>query len=253
MKKSIPWLAGLSIMAAGLAFADAPKIDSQRINVMLKQIERQMQTQPDAPAPDKAEIQKEITLRLQSAEILKSEAIKAGLDKQPDTQAAWQNVQAQFYAAQYVDYLAAKTEINDSDLRRQYEQVSQEINLLPIVFPSKEAAEEGLTKLKKGLAYETLYKQVNPEAPASNWMNPQQLPPEFAQLASQLKNGQISPNVINIDGHFFLLKVAGMRQAPNAPAFNQIKEQLREQAKQQKVQEQINQLLQKNGISLNEQ
>jgi len=44
-----------------------------------------------------------------------------------------------------------------------------------------------------------------------------------------------------------------MRQAPNAPAFNQIKEQLREQAKQQKVQEQINQLLQKNGISLNEQ
>ena len=103
------------------------------------------------------------------------------------------------------------------------------------------------------MAYETLYKQVNPEAPASNWMNPQQLPPEFAQLASQLKNGQISPNVINIDGHFFLLKVAGMRQAPNAPAFNQIKEQLREQAKQQKVQEQINQLLQKNGISLNEQ
>ncbi|PIT14485.1 peptidylprolyl isomerase [Snodgrassella alvi] len=253
MKKSITWLAGLSIMAAGLAFADAPQIDSQRINIMLKQFERQMQAQqPGAPVPDKAEIQKEITVRLQTAEILKAEAIKAGLDKQPETQAAWQNVQAQFYAAQYIEHLTANIEVKDSDLRRQYEQVSQEINLLPIVFPSKEAAEEGLTKLKKGLPYETLLKQVNPEAPASNWMSPQQLPPDFAQLASQLKNGQISPNVITINEHFILLKLAGMRQSPNAPAFDQIKDQLREQAKQQKVQEQITQILQKNGINLNE-
>lgn len=251
MKKSITWLAGFSIMAAGLAFADAPKIDSQRINVMLKQYERQMQTQPGAPAPNKAEIQKEITLRLQTADILKAEALKAGLDKQPDTQAAWQNMQAQFYAAQYVDHLAASIEVSDSDLRRQYQQVSQEINLLPIVFPSEQAAEEGLSKLKKGLAYETLLKQVNPEAPQSNWMNPQQLPPEFAQLASQLKNGQISPNVITIDGHYILLKLAGTRQAPDAPAFDQIKEQLRNQAKQEKVSQQINQILKNNGIILN--
>lgn len=251
MKKSITWLAGFSIMAAGLAFADAPKIDSQRINVMLKQYERQMQAQPGAPAPNKAEIQKEITLRLQTADILKAEALKAGLDKQPDTQAAWQNMQAQFYAAQYVDHLAASIEVSDSDLRRQYQQVSQEINLLPIVFPSEQAAEEGLSKLKKGLAYETLLKQVNPEAPQSNWMNPKQLPPEFAQLASQLKNGQISPNVITIDGHYILLKLAGTRQAPDAPAFDQIKEQLRNQAKQEKVSQQINQILKNNGISLN--
>lgn len=251
MKKSITWLAGFSIMAAGLAFADAPKIDSQRINVMLKQYERQMQAQPGAPAPNKAEIQKEITLRLQTADILKAEALKAGLDKQPDTQAAWQNMQAQFYAAQYVDHLAASIEVSDSDLRRQYQQVSQEINLLPIVFPSEQAAEEGLSKLKKGLAYETLLKQVNPEAPQSNWMNPQQLPPEFAQLASQLKSGQISPNVITIDGHYILLKLAGTRQAPDAPAFDQIKEQLRNQAKQEKVTQQINQILKNNGISLN--
>lgn len=251
MKKSITWLAGFSIMAAGLAFADAPKIDSQRINVMLKQYERQMQAQPGTPAPNKAEIQKEITLRLQTADILKAEALKAGLDKQPDTQAAWQNMQAQFYAAQYVDHLAASIEVSDSDLRRQYQQVSQEINLLPIVFPSEQAAEEGLSKLKKGLAYETLLKQVNPEAPQSNWMNPQQLPPEFAQLASQLKSGQISPNVITIDGHYILLKLAGTRQAPDAPAFDQIKEQLRNQAKQEKVSQQINQILKNNGISLN--
>ncbi|WP_370389404.1 peptidylprolyl isomerase [Snodgrassella alvi] len=251
MKKSITWLAGFSIMAAGLAFADAPKIDSQRINVMLKQYERQMQAQPGAPAPNKAEIQKEITLRLQTADILKAEALKAGLDKQPDTQAAWQNMQAQFYAAQYVDHLAASIEVSDSDLRRQYQQVSQEINLLPIVFPSEQAAEEGLSKLKKGLAYETLLKQVNPEAPQTNWMNPQQLPPDFAQLASQLKNGQISPNVITIDGHYILLKLAGTRQAPDAPAFDQVKEQLRNQAKQEKVSQQINQILKNNGISLN--
>lgn len=251
MKKSITWLAGFSIMAAGLAFADAPKIDSQRINVMLKQYERQMQAQPGAPAPNKAEIQKEITLRLQTADILKAEALKAGLDKQPDTQAAWQNMQAQFYAAQYVDHLAASIEVSDSDLRRQYQQVSQEINLLPIVFPSEQAAEEGLNKLKKGLAYETLLKQVNPEAQQSNWMNPQQLPPDFAQLASQLKNGQISPNVITIDGHYILLKLAGTRQAPDAPAFDQVKEQLRDQAKQEKVAQQINLILKNNGISLN--
>ena len=45
MKRFTPWLAGLSMIAAGLALAEAPKVDQARIDAMLKQVQAQMAEQ----------------------------------------------------------------------------------------------------------------------------------------------------------------------------------------------------------------
>ena len=249
MKKSTIWLAGLTVITTSLAFADPPSIDSARVNEFLHQVQKRMQNQPQKTAPDLNKLKADITRQLQTADILKAEALKAGLDKQPETQAAWQNIEARFYATQYVQYLAAHTKVTDSDVRHQYDLYNREINLLPIVFPTKQAAEEGLTKLKKGLAYEELLKQTNPDVTTTNWISAQQLPAEFARIVRPLVKGQITSSVFEYEGRYYLLKLAGLRQANNAPAFEQIKEQLREIAKQEKVQQQIEELLKKNGIN----
>ena len=49
MKRFTPWLAGLSMIAAGLALAEAPKVDQARIDAMLKQVQAQMAAQPQQP------------------------------------------------------------------------------------------------------------------------------------------------------------------------------------------------------------
>lgn len=248
MNKTMKWLAGLSILSASLAWADAPKISEARINDFLQQVETQMPTDPNTPKPDLTALKADITRTLQVADILKTEAFKIGLDKKSDIQVKLENLQAQFYAQQYINYLRTTIQINDQDLRQQYDLVTSEINLLPIAFDSKEAAENGLSKLKKGLSFEDLMKQINPQSPSQSWINPQQLPPEIAYWAMQLKNGQISAQPIVLEGRYYLLKVAGMRHMPNAPTFDKIKTQLREQAIEKKVQEEINKLIEKNGI-----
>ncbi|MCO6505113.1 MAG: peptidyl-prolyl cis-trans isomerase [Snodgrassella sp.] len=251
MKKSAPLLAGLTVIATSLAFAIPPSIDNERVNVFLQQIQNQMQMQNQTAGavPDPNKLKADIIIQLQTADLLKSEALKAGLDKRPETRAAWQNLEARFFATQYVDYLAVNTKVNENDVRRQYELYYQEFNLVPIVFTTKAAAEEGLNKLKKGMAYETLLKQNNPSAPSTNWIGARQLPAKFARLARKLVKGQITANVVEFEGRFYLLKLAEIRQDAKAPEFDQVKNELREIAKQDKVQQQIEELLKKNGVN----
>lgn len=251
MKNYIHKLGCLTMIAAGLTFAEAPKIDQARINAALKQVQAQMQMQPGAQMPNQAEMTKRIMVNLQSAEVLKAEALKAGLDKQPETQAALQNLMAQFYAAQYVDYLKSQIQVNDADLRQQYDAMTREVNLLVIPYPSEADAQQGLDKLKKGLSFEALLKQQSPQAPSENWTPAQSLPPNVAQLVQKMTAGQIYPDVLVLNGQYFLMKVAGSRRAESAPPFDKVKAQLVEQTKNAKVQEAVEQLMKENGISLN--
>lgn len=249
MKRMTPWAAGLTLMAAGLALAEAPKIEQARIDVMLQQIEAQIAAQPPgAPVPDKAKIVSDITRELQTVDVLKEEAIKAGLDQKADVQAGLVNLQAQYYANAYVNHLKESITVSDADLRQIYDMLSREVKLLPIEFADEAAAKAGLERLKKGLSFEALMKEVNPQSPTDVWMSPQQLPPPVAHIASLLQNGQITGDVVNLDGQYYLFKLAGARRSADAPPFDQVKPQLREQASQQKVQEQIAKLLQEKGI-----
>ncbi|MCP2039718.1 peptidyl-prolyl cis-trans isomerase C [Neisseria sp. HSC-16F19] len=248
-KRITPWIAGLSAIAAGFALAtEAPKIDQARIDAMLKQVQGNIPQQPGVEAPDTAQLTADITRELQTIDILQAAALKAGLDQQPEVKAGLLNAQAQFYAGAYVEYLRNQTEVSDTELRQSYAALTREIKLLPIQFADKAAAEAGLARLKKGLAFEALMKEVNPESSTDTWFSPQQLPPQIAHIAAIMQPGQITGDVVELEGQYFLLKLAGARNSSNAPPFDQVKEQLRDQAKQEKVQEAINKLLEESGL-----
>lgn len=243
-----PWIAGLSAIAAGFALAtEAPKIDQARIDAMIKQVQGNI-PQQNGEAPDTARLTADITRELQTIDILQAAALKAGLDKQADVQAGLANAQAQFYAGAYVEHLRTQAEVSEAELRQSYAALTRELKLLPIQFPDQAAAQAGLARLKKGLSFEALMKEVNPETPTDTWFTPQQLPPQIAQIAAMMQPGQITGDVVALEGQYFLLKLAGTRNSSNAPPFEQVKAQLHDQATQQKVQEEINKLLQEHGL-----
>ena len=84
-------LAILALSTIGLATAKAPDIDPARIDSMVAEVLRQADQHPNQTAkPDGQAIRKDVVTRLQTLEILKNEAIKAGLDKDAEVQNQFQ-------------------------------------------------------------------------------------------------------------------------------------------------------------------
>lgn len=236
------------------AAAAAPEIDKARIDnmaaMMLKQAEQspQMQGQP----VNGEEIRKMATQRLQIMEVLKNEAIKAGLDKDAQVQLQLQNLQAEVYSEAYTDYLVKKTEVGDADARRFYDQNARTVQIQQIAFDTDAEARAAQELLLKGLSFEELMKRHPEQSQGSNneFASPRQLDPQLGQIISGMKRGDVTRQPVRIGNKFVLIKLAAESRDPQVPPFEQIKTQLIEQVKQQKVQEQITQILKNNGITL---
>lgn len=251
MKHKYTTLVTASVLAAaGLAVAKAPEIESGRIDSMVAQVLQQADAAPGTQRPDGAAIRKNVILQLQTAEVLKNEALKAGLDKDAEVQNQLKNVEAQFYAMQYALYLERNTEVSEAELRAGYEQQTRVIKLQQVHFASAEEAREAQALLLKGLSFEALMKRYpNPEQAFDGLVSPQQLPPEMAQLVNGMTRGQVTREPVQMNGRFYLFKLAASERSPDAPPFEQVKPFLAQQVKQQKVQEQIEKILKANGIN----
>ncbi len=240
-----------ALAAAGFAAAaQAPEIERGRIDSMVAQVLKQADADPNATQrPDGAAIRKDVITQLQSFEILKNEALKAGLDKDAEVQNQLKNVEAQFYASQYVAYLERKVEVNETEVRQAYDQQTRVVRLQQVQFDSAEAARDAQALLLKGLSFDELMKRYpNPEQQFTDYLSPQQLPPELGHIVSQMTRGQISAEPVKLGDKFYLFKLAAAERNPEAPPFDAVRSQLTQQAKQQKVQQQIEQLLKDNGL-----
>ena len=67
-----------------------------------------------------------------------------------------------------------------------------------------------------------------------------------------LGKGQITAEPVALEGKFYLFRVADERASKEAPAFEQIKDQLAAEAKNAKVEEQLKALFKANGLEIPE-
>lgn len=244
-------ISACALAAAGFAMAaQAPEIERGRIDSMVAQVMKQADADPNATQrPDGAAIRKNVITQLQSFEVLKNEAFKAGLDKNPEVQNELKNLEAQFYAAQYAAYLERNTEVNEAEVRAAYDQQTRVVKLQQVQFDTAEAARSAQDLLLKGLSFEELMKRYpNPEQKFTDYISPQQLPPELGQVVGQLTRGQITREPVKLGDKFYLFKLAASERNPEAPPFEAVRSQLTQQAKQQKVQLQIEKILRENGL-----
>ena len=235
--KHKPLLTLIALAAAGIAAAAAPKIDGARIDVLLKQM---TEMAPEGAGEPPADIRAQIEKSLAADEILKAEALKAGLDKQPEVRARWQNAEARFYADQYADHLAATVTVDDA------------VKLQQVGFPTEAEALAAQQLLLKGLSFEKLMERhPNPaQAQLAKPVALAELPPELAAAAAPMQRGEISRKPVPFQGGFYLLKIAAVEQAADAPPFDQLKDQIAALLKQRKTQEKIAALLKEHGIEM---
>lgn len=235
----------LSISLLGLmgsAIAAPPEISQDRIDVAVKEWSSQLQH------PQK-NLRQEVKTNLQIVDVLAAEVIKLGLDKQPDVIAGLKNAQSSYYASVYARHLEKQIDIPDIVLKKKYDEMTQEIKMDIAQFPSRQLAEAALVRLRKGLSFEHLLQELQ-QPQSGDWITQAQIPPELASAVATLKVGQITSDILEINGAFYLMKLSGMRRSEQAPPFDQIKKDLLQHEKNQKVQEMITQVLKDNGIAL---
>ncbi|MGF6147487.1 peptidylprolyl isomerase [Kingella potus] len=242
-------LASMTLALTGLAIAAAPAIDKARVDAVLKQM---AETAPPEAGEPPAELRADVEKRLAADDILKNEAVKLGLDKKPEIQAQWKNLEARFYADQYAEHLAASFTAGDEELKAAYAEQTRAVRLQQVGFASEAEALQAQQLLLKGLSFEELMKRYpNPaQEQLAGFVPLAQLPPELAAAAAPMQRGQISHKPVAFGGGYYLLKIAATGQAENAPSFEELKDQITTLIKQRKAREKIAELLKANGINL---
>lgn len=251
MKYQTATAAIIAAAAAGFALAQTPSVDPARVDSMVKEVLRQADANPNqTQKPDGAAIRKDVLTQLQTFEVLKNEAFKLGLDKDPEIQNQFKNMEAQFYATQYAQYLERHTDVSDAELRRVYDQQTRMIKLQQVSFDSEAEARAAQELLLKGLSFENLMKRYpNPEQAFNEFIMPQQMPPEISTIIEPLNRGDVTREPVKLQNKFYLFKLSAVERNPEAQPFELVRNQVAQQAKQQKVRRQIEELLKTNGIT----
>ena len=244
--KSLLLFAWLGVSAAVWA-ADAPKIDDKRVDIIVQQYEES--TGGKISPEQAANARKQILLDLQRAEVLKNEALKAGVDKKATVQLAWQNIESQFYAGQYVEHLKQSITVADGDLQQMYARLGREVKVQMAAFETAEEVTAAQDKLRKGMSFGDLIASM-PEQPASppDFINPQMLPPEFASVLDNMEKGKITDKAVEFQGLLYLLKIADTRRDNKIPSFEEVKDRLIAQRKDELVREKVQQLFRQHGL-----
>lgn len=255
MKKQTTTLILAALMGAGVAFAAAtpPTIDEARINIAVADLQQQQMQMQQAQggqtpaAPTDAQLKAHVQRQLQSMEILKNAALEAKLDQNPETQARLANLQAEFYANAYAEHLSKNISLTEAEIQQHYRIMARQIKIQYVKLADQTQAEQALDLLRKGMDFASLKTRFpNDGSIPEAWLSPQEMPPAIASITETMQRGQIKP--IQLADGYYIFKLEGERNNPNAPAFAEVKDNVAEQLKRVRVQETIFKLLRDNGI-----
>lgn len=234
--------------AAGLAAA-LPAVDDARLDAVIREVNAGGTEVAHMSGAAPADVRTMAEGYVRTMDLLKTKALEAGLDKQPDIRAEWQNAEARFYAEKYLHYLADKAEVSEQDVRRMYDEQTRVLKIQRLGFETAEQAKEAQDLLLKGLSFDDLVKRFPEQEQIDGFVSLHELPPEVAAEVAGMTRGDVSVEPVVYQERFYLLKLAADGRNPEAPPFAAVKEQLMQEAKQLKAQQEVSKLLEENGIA----
>lgn len=177
-----------------------------------------------------------------------ADALKNGLDKQPETEVALNtmrlNVLSNATIKQYID----KLKISDADVQAEYKAKygtpKREFKASHILVKTPEEAETLIAKLKKGANFADLAKQHSTDPGSGKnggelgWFGEDAMVPEFTQAVEHLEKGKFTETPVKSRFGYHIIKLEDTREtAP--PALEEVKAQIENELKQTKVKEYI--------------
>jgi peptidyl-prolyl cis-trans isomerase C len=184
-----------------------------------------------------------------SRELLKQEAEKQSLVKDPAVAARIENSQRMLLSQIAAENFVKNATVSDEDVRKEYDQRVGEMKLTEykarhILVETEATAKDVLKKLQKGEKFEDLAKKLSKDPGSKSsggdlgWFNPQQMVAPFSDAVVALKDGETSSAPVQTQFGWHIIRREGSRdQAP--PPFDDVKDQIRSMLQTQKLQQHI--------------
>ena len=227
-----------------VAVVNGIAIPQAHVNMLVKNASQQGKR-------DTPELRAAIKDELINREIMAQEAIKQGLDKQPDTisqfELAKKNVLVSVF---YQNYLKTHP-VSEDSIKQEYENFkkstgSKEYNVRHILVKTENEAKTIAAQLKKGAKFEDLAKKHSLDPGSRDkggdlgWALPGNFMPAFADALTSLKKGGVSAPV-HVDTGWHLIKQEGVRDF-KFPDYRGVKGNIMQRLQLQSVQKTLNDL-----------
>lgn len=230
-------------MVNGVAI-DKKEVD-EAVSALVKNSGGKMQ---DTPA-----LRDQIKDSLVTREVIKQEATRRGLDKQPAFAEELARVREEMLRqALFMDILK-QNQVTEAKVKARYDQIagklagSKEVHARQIVVASEADAAKVVEDLKKGTKFEAVAKSRSKDPAVQKtggdmgWGNLNAMEPKLAEVLKTIPKGQYNtqPFRSNLGWHIF--KVEEVRDA-KSPAFNDVKEQLARQMQEEELAKAVGEL-----------
>jgi peptidyl-prolyl cis-trans isomerase C len=169
--------------------------------------------------------------------LLAQEGLKSGLAAQSDVQAELALVRMQQLSGRQLGVLRESVDVPEQELvdyyNREVERTGRvEYNVQHLLFEDQASAEAALLEARaEGADFAALMEKYSGSAKQARdlgWGHLAQLPPEFAQLLTELADGEVAPVVVSTRFGFHVIRRVAERPF-EPPAFEQVREGVRQQ------------------------
>lgn len=239
-------LAILGALAINPAFAEdksaalvnGVSIPQARIDLRVKAAAAQ--GQPDSP-----ELRKVVRDDMINLELLAQEAVKLGLDKNPEATQQIELARQSVLAGAFVQDYAKNHPIGDDQLKQEYEKLkanvgNREYKARHILVDTEAEAKAIIAQLGKKAKFDKLAAKSKDVGSAEHggeldWAVPSNFVPPFANAMTSLKKGEYTKEPVESQFGWHIIKLDDVRDL-KVPPFDELKPQLQQRLQQQSIQ-----------------
>ena len=235
-------LPAAAAQSAAAAKVNGTTIPQYRLDAAVKS--RLGQGQQETP-----EMRKAIRDALINQEVVAQEAMKRGLDKQPNIAGRIELDRQQALVNAYFEDYLKRNPISDDMLKKEYERLKPELptreyKVRHILVEKEDEAKNIIAQIRKGGSFEKLAAEHSKDTgsrarggdldwgPAERYVKP------FADAVTRLKKGAMTDAPVQTDFGFHIIRVEDER-ATKIPSFDEAKQQLHQLVQNQVVQRAI--------------
>ena len=239
--------AALALSAALLtqpASAEEPVAVVNGVAIPHARLEMRIKAASSQGQPDNPELRKTAREELISVELMAQEAVKKGLDKQPDTMTKLDLAKQSVLVGAFVQDHYATHPINDEALQQEYETLklatgSREYKARHILVKDEAQAKSIVAQMKKGAKFNKLASKHSQDPGSKDkggeldWSMPGNFVPQFSNAMVSLKKGEVS-DPVKSDFGWHIIKLDDVRDF-NFPPLQEVKPELTQRLQQQSV------------------
>ncbi len=245
-------LAALPLAGPALAAGDKPvatvngKPISQKVYEMYLR-QRQQQAGKAGQQVNREQVINELVNR----ELLYQDALKNGVDKDPNVQFAIEQMKRNILIQGNVARLSRKHPISDADVKKEYDHAvssmsGKEYKARHILLKTEDEAKAVIKELDNGAVFSDVAKakSIGPsgkEGGDLGWFKADQMVPGFAAAVQKLKKGEYTKQPVKTQFGWHVIKLEDTRKAV-PPAYKDVSGQLKSMMRTRQLQEYVSKL-----------